>query len=307
MQSAMYQYLPLIHIFRVVIEQGSFQGAANVLELPRSSVSKKVQQLEAWLGEPLITRSTRKLMITDFGAELLRKSEAMSALLSGVNELAYTAGQTPQGRVSISSSALLGQTLLLPLLPQLRAQYPGIQLDISFNDQTVDLIEQGIDIALRIGNLPDSSLVAKQIGIKQWGWFASPSYLRSSPALKTPEDLAQHRCLVFKNNHHALRYWPFQSDAGDTRTMKVEADIFTDSSRALIDMACAGLGIIMVDAMLVGPELQRKQLVPVLSDWRHPEPVPIHLISLGRKQRSYAADCIWRALTAAIDLNPLPN
>ena len=293
---ALYQALPLVHIFRIVAAQGSFQAAANTLKLPRSSVSKKIQQLEAIVEEPVFTRSTRKLTLTHFGQSLLEQSSKLEGLLQNLDKLVESHHEAPSGKVSLSCSVLLGQSYLIPLLKALREHYPHIVLDISFVDETVDFYEAGIDIALRVGELPDSSLVAKKVGEKTRALFAAPAYLEAHGEPQSPQALSGHSYLACQNKHRSQNYLLLKNKQGMSHNLAVYPSIFSDNSRAIVDMAVAGLGIVMLDPLGIRQEIQHKKLRPILTDWHYPETSPIHLISLGKPQRSRAADCIWRYL-----------
>ncbi|MBT1065884.1 LysR family transcriptional regulator [Bowmanella sp. Y26] len=291
-----YLNLPLLHVFHLVAEHGSFQAAANELNLPRSSVSKKIRQLEEFVGQPLLKRSTRHLHLTDIGRNLLSGTGELHAVLTNLHSLKEEALDSPKGKVKISASVLMGQRFLVPLLAALRQTYPEIELELSLDDRTVDLLEQKVDIAIRIGQLPDSSLIARQIGTKRWGWFASPDYLAMHGTPLSPAELEQHECLVFAGSTYRFNFWPFQHPTGHTETIEVKPAIQTDNSRVLVDMACAGLGIVMVDPMFIATECREGKLVPVLTEWQHPDSSPIHLLCLG--QRSKAAQAVWQFLLA---------
>lgn len=303
--SLVYQHLPLIQIFRMVAEKGSFQKAADVLNLPRSSVSKRVQQLEQALGQPLFTRSTRKLFVTEFGQSLLKETHTMEKMLQGVDKLVEEAHQEPRGKVRLSTSVLLGQLFIIPMLPKLRKAFPEIELDLSFNDETIDLYEERVDIALRVGNLPDSSLIAKKVGEKTWRGFASPAYIEQHGLPEAPPSLRQHACLVFRNSQHTLDHWLFKDQSGLIQSIQVKPVITTDSSQTLVDMACAGLGIAMLDPLAVQKAVRTKGLIQILDKWTHPTNVPINLISLGRHQRSRASDAIWHYLCEHLKIEPV--
>ncbi|SHO54764.1 LysR family transcriptional regulator [Vibrio quintilis] len=292
----LYQSLPLIQIFLTVVEKGSFQAAASYLNLPRSSVSKKIQQLEDTLGQALFKRSTRRLLITEFGQALAEQTRTLPELIAGVNRLKEQVQDEPVGQVKISTGIMLGQSYLVPLLAGIRRQMPGIKLEISFNDEPADMLAEGIDMALRTGTLPDSSLVAKQVGTISWGWFASPEYLARFGHPQTPDDLSQHQCLAFKNSRMAGDHWSFSQPGKETESVRVKAAITTDSSRALTDMACAGLGIMMITPLVLHEEIAAGHLVRILTDWHHPDSAPINLISFRKSQRSRAAECVWQYL-----------
>ncbi len=285
-----YQNLPLLHVFHQVAERGSFQAAANELGLPRSSVSKKIRQLEEFVGQPLLRRSTRQLRLTDVGRDLLAGTGELNAVMANLHGLIDDVQAAPHGKVKISASILMGQVFLVPLLSRLRSLYPEIELELSLDDRTVDLLAEKVDIAIRIGQLPDSSLIARRIGDKCWGWFASPDYISHRGMPDSPDELANHDCLVFGSFNH----WPFTDVSGETHSVPVTAAIKTDNSRALVDMACAGLGIIMIDPKFIHAERSSGRLLPVFPGWTHPERSPVHLVCVGERTR--ASQAVWQFL-----------
>ncbi|GLQ29973.1 LysR family transcriptional regulator [Litoribrevibacter albus] len=285
-----YLNLPLLHVFHLVAERGSFQAAANELKLPRSSVSKKIRQLEEFVGQPLLQRSTRHLRLTDVGRSLLLGTGDLQSVLSNLDGLIDDMQTSLKGRVKISTSILMGQGYLVPMLKKFRCLYPDIELELNLDDRTVDLMAEKVDIAIRIGQLPDSSLIARNIGKKSWGWFASKGYLAERGDLNSPYDLVDHDCLVFRSEI----YWPFQGSDGNTESIEVTPAIKTDSCRALVDMACEGLGVMMIDPQFIVKELNAGQLVPVLTDWKQPETSPINLVCVG--ERTKAVEAVWQFL-----------
>ncbi|GAA3909826.1 LysR family transcriptional regulator [Litoribacillus peritrichatus] len=285
-----YLNLPLLHVFHLVVERGSFQAAANELNLPRSSVSKKIRQLEGYVGQPLLQRSTRQLHLTDVGRNLLSETGELQSVLTNLSGLMDDIQALPKGSVKLSANILMGQRYLVPMMKKLRSTYPEIELELSLDDRYVDLLAEHVDIAVRIGQLPGSSLIARQIGEKCWGWFASERYLAEQGEPKTPQALTEHDCLVFGS----MTFWPFQNKQGDTETIEVSPAIKTDNSRALVDMACEGLGIIMVDPKFIAKERQAGLLKPILTSWVHPESSPINLVCVG--QRTRAVEAVWQFL-----------
>lgn len=294
----LHNHLSQLYLFQNVVRLGSFQAVATKYNLPRSSVSKKIQQLEEQVGQRLIQRSTRKLSLTDAGRDLLAASKSLSQLVEDSQKVIEQHEATPYGTVKISCSVLIGQNFVLPLIRTLRDTYPAISLELCFSDDYVDLIEQEIDIAIRIGHLPDSSLVARKIGEKRWGWYASPDYVQKKGLPSSPETLHDHDCLVFKNLNDTLDYWPFQQASGDIQKVKIKSPVTTDDSRALVEMARLGLGIMMIDPLLIKDDIENQRLLPVLTNWQHPDSLPINLVCLGRDYRSRASTCIWEALSS---------
>lgn len=293
----LHNHLSHLYLFQNVVRLGSFQAAATKYGLPRSSVSKKIQQLEDKIGQRLIQRSTRQLSLTEAGHALLAASEPLNKLLEDSQRVIDDHETKPSGKVKISCSSLIGQHFLLPLVSALRDAYPDISLELCLSDEYVDLIEQEIDIAIRIGHLPDSSLVARKIGEKCWGWYASPDYLQQQGIPQHPDELVEHQCIVFKNNNITLDHWPFRQADSDIKSIQVNKKLSTDDSRALVEMARLGLGIIMIDPLLIKAEITNQQLMPILTEWQHPDNQPINLVCLGKNYRSRASTSIWEALS----------
>lgn len=298
----LHQYLPQLYVFRRVVELGSFQAAAQELELPRSSISKKISQLETALAQRLLQRSTRQLQLTDEGAVLLEAATLLDGVLNQTARLKSASTAEPTGRVKISSSTLIAHRYLLPHISRLRQALPQVALELNITDEVVDLIAQRVDIAIRVGHLPDSSLVAKKIGQKSWSCFAAPCYLEKHAAPLTPAALSEHPCLIFKNSQFVMDHWTFCNSAGDTVNVAINESICSDDGRTLLALALMGQGIVFVDPLLIQPELARGELVPVLPDWQHPNASPIHLVCLGPAARSRAVDAVWQYLIGVITL-----
>ena len=295
----LYAHLPHLYVFVTVVECGSFQAAARRLELPRSSVSKRVAQLEQQLGLRLLQRSTRRLNLTAEGKALL---DAASPLLPAVQRLSHLTQESQlaqgqlTGHVVITSSTLLGERFLIPLLSDVKQAFPGVVVELRLNDEVVDLIADGVDLALRIGKLPDSSLVARQIGIKRWGCLASPNYLARHPAPQTPYELAEHQCIVLKTSTYRLDHWSFQQPGGDSFQLKISESSIADDGRTLVAMASSGMGVIWGDPAWVKAEIAAGKLTEILQDWRSNSESPIHWVSLGRQARNPAVEAVWQFL-----------
>ena len=294
---AFYKQLENLYLFRLVALSGSFQGAANRVALPRSSVSKRIAQLEQTLNLRLIERSTRKLSLTQSGQELLKSTEQLQVVLQNTEALSEQVQSRPKGKVKIGSSTLMAEQLLIPHINKLSKTYPDICFDLNLTDEVVDLIDNQVDIAIRIGHLPDSSLLARKIGDKTFAWFASPEYLAQNGIPDSPQSLLNHRCLVFKNKAVTLDKWIFVHPQGEVSSIKVNAAMISDDARGLVQLATLGQGIIMVDPAFIGREIHSKHLVPIFTEYSHPDKQPIHLVCLGKKGRSRAVTCVWEALS----------
>ena len=169
-------------------------------------------------------------------------------------------------------------------------------IEVNLDERVVDLIELGIDIALRVGQLPDSSLVARQIGTKSWACFASPDYLQNAPKLACPSDLHAHHCLIFRHQKLAMDHWHFRAPSGEVESLHITPATAADG-RTLVELVCMGMGVIRVDPLLIKPELKAGLLVPVLNQWHHPDASPIHLVCLAKEARSRAVNEVWQYLS----------
>ncbi|WP_105169110.1 LysR family transcriptional regulator [Pseudoalteromonas sp. T1lg23B] len=293
----LHKQLENLYLFRLVASCGSFQGAADKVALPRSSVSKRIAQLEQALNLRLLERSTRKLSLTYSGSELLKSTEKLLEVLHHTEQLSVQQQSRPQGKVKIGASTLVAERYLLPRLADISSTYPEICFELNLTDEVVDLIDNQIDIAIRIGHLPDSSLLAKKIADKCFAWFASPDYLSRQGTPANPQALLTHRCLVFKNKTITMDKWMFVHPDGKVSNLKITPAALFDDARALVQFAVLGQGIIMIDPSYIHAEIQSGQLVPVLPDFQHPDKQPVHLVCLSKKGRSRAAQCVWEALS----------
>ncbi|MBW3696415.1 LysR family transcriptional regulator [Vibrio sp. T187] len=291
-----HKVLPYLVVFRLVAKLGSFQAAANQLQLPRPSVSKKIAQLENMMGQRLIQRTTRKLALTESGENLLRVTDTLPSLMNSVDEFISQQQIEPSGVVKISCSTLIGHRYLLQHIKTLIQRFPDVQLDLSFDDNNVDLLDDKIDIAIRIGHLPDSPMVARTIGYKSWCFVTSPEYLHTAPMPIHPREFIHHQCLVFKNKTHVHDCWPFKSEINTVESVQVERTLTSDDARALVEMLKDGLGIAMIDPNFIEHEIKSGELVKILPDYCIEDTVPIQLVCLGKSTRTKASKVIWEEL-----------
>ncbi len=301
-----HKLLPYLAIFRQVVELGSFQAVATQHGVPRSSISKKITQLEAMVDQRLLQRTTRKLSITESGEHLLKLSASLTPLLEDVASFVSEGKSEPSGKVKISSSTIFGQRCLVPHMPHLIRKFPQIHFDLSFSDSNVDLIEEKIDIAIRIGHLPDSPMLARQIAEKRWCFVASPSYIAQYGTPKHPKDLLAHQCLVFRSKTFHADEWAYLDHDGEMGIVTVEEVVSSDDARALVDMLKAGLGVGRIDASAIRAELDSGELQIILPEFAHPQTAPIQLLCLGKATRSKACKAVWEEL-ASLFCSELPS
>ncbi|MGC9369180.1 MAG: LysR family transcriptional regulator [Paracoccaceae bacterium] len=245
--------------FRRVAELGSFSAAAADLRISNAAVSNYVSQLEAELGATLLIRSTRHIALSEIGQEYLPRVQAILDEIDEAEAAARGLQCTPHGRLHVTAPATFGLLHVAPCIPAFSERYPEVTLDLSFNDRVVDLIEQQVNVALRISTgLPDSSLVARALMPIERVLCAAPAYLERHGSPETPADLTRHNCLTFKHSD-SRHSWPL----GGTR-QPVSGRITADSSIALREAALAGAGILLAPRFIVAPDIHAGRLVPLL-------------------------------------------
>lgn len=244
---------------------GSFVAAGRVLGLSASAVGKAVTKLEQQLGTRLFQRSTRSIRLTEEGRLFHERCRRILDDLDDAQAILAQATETPRGRLRLSSP-IVSYHLLLPLLPEFTARYPEIELDLDFNDRIVDLIEEGVDVAIRSGDLPDSRLMARALRPFQLLFCASPSYLDRHGVPKCPRDLDRHLGLRFRfPNSGKLQDWPLTLPAGEP-DLRVRTVLTCNNMEALRGATVRGLGIGCLPDFLAREPLASGALRTVLVD-----------------------------------------
>lgn len=249
-----------------VARLGSFTAAARQRETDPSSVSRSIAALEAQTGIRLFHRSTRRLSLTDAGARYLEQvAPALEALECACDAAKADAG-TPQGRVRITASVAFGLEQLVPLLPRLREALPEVELELLLEDGMVDLVGQGIDLAIRLAPAPSGDLISTRLGRTRYLVCASPRYLKAHDAPTKPQDLSAHACLRYALP--GLRsVWKFQGQDRDITEVAVNGPVTISNAMALRQAACLGLGVALLADWLVAAELEKGRLVTLLPDY----------------------------------------
>ena len=211
--------------------------------------------------------------MTDEGEIFLFRSREILAAIDAVESELASSGALPRGHIRISAGSAIGKSQLARILPDFLAAFPGITTELRISDYRVDLVEEQIDVALRAGEMPDSSLVTRKLLDARRVICASPNYIAEHGSPNEPDDLLNHNCILIANFPHLTR-WPFRSEEGVSR-VKVAGDITTDNADVMIELAAAGHGIVRMVDIQVAELLQRGQLVPLLSDVHVDDPVPI--------------------------------
>lgn len=246
---------------------GSFTAAARSLSVSPSAVSKTIQRLEKQLGLRLFTRTTRSLTLTPEGRELHERALRLVQAAEDVVQSAAAVKSEPSGTLKVAAPLPIGTRLLAPALPAFRERYPKLKLDVRLSDRFVNIVEEGIDVALRIGELPDSSLLSRRLGSVRLSAFASPGYIQARGAPRTPQELEGHDCVNFRfqASGQMLR-WTFKLGS---RSVEVTPDaaIVVDVSDAVVEVLAAGGGIGMAASWIAAPYVERGLLVPVLEPY----------------------------------------
>ncbi|GAB2902364.1 putative multidrug efflux transcriptional regulator CeoR [Paraburkholderia jirisanensis] len=285
--------LSAVEAFVRAAEAKSFTSAAKQMGLTASGVSKAVTRLETQTGVMLLHRSTRSVGLTAEGATFFDRCREILTGLKDAEAALQQSAQVPSGRLRVAAPIAFGRSVLVPALVEFRRRYPDITVEASFSDAMQDIIEEGYDIAIRIGDLPSSRLVAREVGAAYWIACASPAYLEEHGRPRTPEDLAAHECVAYMSAQtRRCRDWHFMSGSRDW-TVRVgdSAHQVVDQCDALLDAALAGSGIVYVHHYAAAEHLRNGALERVLGEYSTPRR-SIHIIyptlrQLSPKVRSF--------------------
>ena len=254
-----------LQAFVRVAETGSFSEAARRLGLSKSMISRQVSSLEAELGVRLLHRTTRSLSPTEAGRAYLERCQRILADLDEANLLVSQLQTTPRGRLRVSAPLSFGIGHLSSALPGFLTRYPEIELDMNMTDRHVDLVEEGWDVAVRIGRLADSSLICRRLAPIRRLAAASPSYLERRGAPLIPLDLEGHDCLT--HSGMVSSEWRFVTPEGQPLQVTVRGRFHADNGDVLRDMAVAGVGIVMLPTFFLGDDIRAGRLVPLLESY----------------------------------------
>ncbi|MGQ0582402.1 MAG: LysR family transcriptional regulator [Reyranella sp.] len=265
---------------RVVDSQG-FSAAAPALGLTPSAVSKLVTRLETRLGVRLLQRTTRALHLTADGEAFYAAARRIVAEIETLeNEITGQSG-TPHGPLKVTTSLAFSTHQLAPIIGEFLERYPAVQLELLPTDRVVDVIDERVDVAIRIGKLADTSFMARKIGEDVRLICAAPSYLARRRTPGQPEDLTHHDCIVNRDRPE-LNRWPFRID-GNIRLIEVNGRLAVNEGEAQMRLALQGLGIVCLTRLTLAGAIRRGDLVPLLGDFYAEEPVPIHAVYPHRR------------------------
>lgn len=281
-----------MQVFVRVVETGGFTRAADLLNMPKATVTTLVQGLEARLGVKLLNRTTRRVNVTSDGAAYYERCVRILADVEETESVLSRAKSAPHGRLRVDVSGAFGRRLLIPALPEFIARYPDIRLEIGCSDRSVDLVEEGVDCVVRGGEQPDSSLVARKLGSIDFITCAAPSYLDRHGTPSHPHELAGHRLInYFSARTGRLFEWVYTR--GDERIeVSPSAHTAFNDAEAMFIAALAGLGVVQTAEIMAREAIERGRLVRILHAWQI-EPLPLYVMyhqnrHLSAKVRAFA-------------------
>jgi DNA-binding transcriptional LysR family regulator len=253
-------------VFAKVVAKQSFSGAARELRLSQAAVSKHVRALEDWLGARLLDRTTRRLNVTEIGALVYERCERILGEIDEVRQSTSALQTAPRGVLHLAAPVSFGITQLGPALADYLSRYPEVVVDVTLDDRFVDLVEEGFDLALRVGVLKDSSLIARRLAPVRFVLCASPGYVKQYGAPRRPDDLPGHRCLFY-----SLRTipgeWCFVGPEGEV-SLRIGGRFRSNSGNMLYAAMLAGAGIGLAPTFVVGRDLAEGRLVSLMPDYR---------------------------------------
>jgi len=276
--------LGAIQVFAQVVESGSFAKAAGRINLSTSAASRHVAELEAHLQTRLLNRTTRRVSLTESGQAFYERAVQLLADLEEAEQEAGRAAVVPRGTIRLTTSVNFGVRHLAPAIADFLARHAEVRFDVSLSDRVVDLVEEGFDLAVRVGTAGSGNVVARKLGETRLVPCASPQYLSAHPAPKIPEELSQHNCFTYEYVT-PRNVWRFQDASGRERAVRVAGTLHSNNGDLLAEAAVRGAGIVFEPAFIVGPDVRAGRLVPLLQEFT-PPPVPIYAVYPSRKHLS---------------------
>ncbi|MPQ65639.1 LysR family transcriptional regulator [Pseudomonas sp. MWU12-2323] len=270
-------------IFVRVVERGSFSAVARELRTSQPTISKILKALEVELGGKLIARSTRQLSLTDEGQRYYAQCRQILAAVDNAEHSFQSGREQVAGSLRIGSSVSFGRLQIASRLPDFLARYPQLEIDLQLSDQNQDLVEEGLDVSLRIGELGDSNLIARRIGDTRRITVASAAYLARRGEPQTPEQLSEHNCLQF-NLLSSQNLWYYEKD-GQRYSVRIKGNAQSNNSEAIREMVLGGLGIALSPVWLFAEDLQAGRVMAILPDYQT-QSLPIHAVFPANRRQS---------------------
>jgi DNA-binding transcriptional LysR family regulator len=270
-----------LRAFAQVVESGSFSKAAARLGLSTTAVSRQVGDLEAHLQARLLNRTTRRISLTETGQAFYGRAVQLLHDLEEAEREAARAAVSPRGTIRLTTSVTFGTRHLAPLLAEFLARCPEVKLDVQLSDRMVDLVEEGFDLAIRIGGTGSENLVARRLGETRLVPCASPDYLKRHGAPRTPEELASHNCFTYEYVS-PRNQWSLRDAQGREHLVRVAGNLHANNGELCAQAAANGAGIVFEPAFIVGDFVRAGLLVPLLQEYEAPRS-PIYALYPSRK------------------------
>ncbi|MCG6573607.1 LysR family transcriptional regulator [Pseudomonas sp. AF32] len=275
--------LQAMRVFVTVVDLGSQSAAAEHLDLSRPVVSRYLAELEDWVGARLMHRTTRKLSLTAAGMEILPRCRQMLELSGDMQAAVSTRDDAPRGMLRISSSISFGQAQLTAAIAEYVKRYPGVTIDLQMLDRTVNLVDERIDLAIRMSNDLDPNLIARRLSVCRSVICASPAYLRDHPTPQQVEDLSRHNCLT--HSYVGKNVWHFEQD-GEQVSVPVQGNISANEASTLLQATIAGAGVAMLPSYQAGTHIRSGELIRLLP---HAEPRRMNMYAVYASRKHMPA------------------
>lgn len=276
--------LEAMKVFCAVVEAGGFAPAADRLGISTSAASRYVAQLESHLNARLLNRTTRRVSPTDSGYAYFERCTQLLADLDEADEAVSGAARTPRGRLRVTAPIAFATMRLAPAFAAFLREYPEVTLDVNLSDSVADFIEEGLDMAIRIGRVGSENLVARRIGTARLFYCASPAYLARAGNPRTPAELADHDCVTYAYTPTGNQ-WQMINEAGETVSVRVRGPVHSNNGMLLAEMASEGAGVTAAPDFILEPHLQSGRLVRLFTDLE-PRGLPIHVVYPTRRHLS---------------------
>lgn len=284
-------------MFACVVEHRSFSAAAQSLGVSKATVSKAISRLEASLATPLFHRTSRRLTLTEGGRNLAERAQRILSEAQCAEEAARETATRPAGLVRLAAPMSFGLKHVAPTLADFLREQPDIEVDLRLSDARVDIVAEGIDVAVRIADLPDSSLRARRLRTVAAHCVAAPAYLAEHGTPRHPAELGDHHCFAYTNVPRQI--WRFRGAEGEEVSVRPEGRLRADSGDAMLPALCAGLGICVLPDFIVEQEIAAGRLVALLPGWTVP-PIGMHLLTPPGEIRPARVEALIAFLTARL-------
>ena len=272
-------------VFVKVVEQGSFARAAERMNMSASTVSRHVAELETHLAARLLNRTTRRISLTESGQAYFERALHLLADLEETEAVISSSTVTPRGTIRLTCSTSFGVPHLAPAIGAFLARYPEVRFDISASNRFVDLVEEGLDLAIRIGDLGNPNLIARKIGTMHLVACASPGYLKRNGTPKRPEGLSTHNCFTYEYAP-VKNQWRFRDRKQNEIRVRIDGNVHANNGEMLAAIAVAGTGVALEPDFMVKPMLESGALVEILKNFR---PAPYHIYAVYPSRRHLSA------------------